>query len=838
MSGVARSNPSASRRAARKHAALPYSRPAPKKSSWGWTDVFSFLNPLRALSPSRDGEEEEEEEEANEPVQSTAARALSIRGREMLDQRTYASSSSGDEQRPASNAPSAPTAAQPQLPSGSQATTDTTNPSSLLDHLISQGSNNKAVEEFLRSKGDQPLTRIEYAGVLALLAGRVEAEPEDKLEPFRFSTSPLSPEPAQATFTPGSASNGNRKMLTKNPNGPYLMRGGGSARPRNRYQSPGFGPPQRTTPPIRITPEKPPADGKRRRIGADPDLFAPRPVSSVTASSSYARNGATSPVAGPSSTGTRGDSTANGLPKVNRASPTTPVRRPAKATAPVNPSPLRQAWGQPDSPPSQSSPPSTSKQTSSAAYLSQLIKDISPKTNPDIQNPYQAASMLPRPPAKKPPPKKPRGADAAKPAPKPAAAAAALTAAEPALTPVETIEATMPTGSKRARPVPDIRPIATGEATSSSAGAAEPPTSRRTTRIEAAAGTKTNGFSAKVSVVYEGVDEEEEGSPQKKQKTTKTPAPPTNGLSRRRPPPVEIVEVLDEDEPSGSQVYTLPSEVIEPDESSKSAARSASLVTAPSSTRVRAGSGSSQDRPHDKFKPARPSGLRHQVSMDDEEAPEDNAKPAPVPSAPKPSLPSLVPAAKPIAQKKAHTPPRDAKAIALAKSANDLPTYSFTIPSTPLDVSRSAKDRVRAMRPAELPVFDLKTALSSPGAGPSTSAGSRAGDVGKSTGGSSSSQGFNWEAAGMAKPAPKAEGSWTCSACMCTNDAKATEKCAICEAPHPSAPKAQPVGFNWDAAKLVKPKAKEGSWTCSMCLCSNGPDVEEKCSVCEAPRPR
>ncbi|KAH9924726.1 uncharacterized protein B0H18DRAFT_400097 [Fomitopsis serialis] len=105
MSGVARSSSSASRRAARKHAALPYSRPAPKKSSWAWTDVLSYLNPLRALSPSRD--EEVEEEATSEPVQSTAARALSMRGREMLDQRPYASSSSfsGYEQRPASNAP-------------------------------------------------------------------------------------------------------------------------------------------------------------------------------------------------------------------------------------------------------------------------------------------------------------------------------------------------------------------------------------------------------------------------------------------------------------------------------------------------------------------------------------------------------------------------------------------------------------------------------------------------------------------------------------------------------------------------------------------------------------
>lgn len=44
----------------------------------------------------------------------------------------------------------------------------------LLNELTSQGSNNRAVEEFLRQKGDQPLSFIEYAGVVALLGQRLE----------------------------------------------------------------------------------------------------------------------------------------------------------------------------------------------------------------------------------------------------------------------------------------------------------------------------------------------------------------------------------------------------------------------------------------------------------------------------------------------------------------------------------------------------------------------------------------------------------------------------------------------------------------------------------------
>ena len=386
----------------------------------------------------------------------------------MLKQSLSASSSSEIEQQASTSAARPPTASHEQRLPGNQTSPDPQNPSSLLDQLISQGSNNKAVEDFLRSKGDQPLTRIEYAGVLALLAGRVEgapartsnlfvpypysplvAEPEEKDVPFRFSTTSLSPEPAQAiNFTPGSASNGGRKMLTKNPNGSYVLRGGGSARPRNRYHSPGFGPSQRTTTPIRITPEKPSADGKRRRIGYDPDL---RPASSsATLNGTPNTNGTPSPVAGPSSPSPNTSPTIQAVPRAGAPPPTTPIRRRSiLPTTPVNPSPLRQAWGQPDSPPSQSSPPSAGKQTQSAAYLSQLIKDISPKKNPDIQNPYQASSVLPRPATKKPPQR--RRTEPAKTAPKPApekSKSKSPPTVEPTISSVDAIVATMPTVSR------------------------------------------------------------------------------------------------------------------------------------------------------------------------------------------------------------------------------------------------------------------------------------------------------------------------------------------------------------------------------------------------------
>lgn len=95
----------------------------------------------------------------------------------MLNQSLSASSSANSAQNVNASAVPSSAAPQDQRPSGAQTSPDPQNPASLLEQLTSQGSNNKAVEDFLRSKGDQPLTRIEYAGVLALLAGRVEGEP-------------------------------------------------------------------------------------------------------------------------------------------------------------------------------------------------------------------------------------------------------------------------------------------------------------------------------------------------------------------------------------------------------------------------------------------------------------------------------------------------------------------------------------------------------------------------------------------------------------------------------------------------------------------------------------
>jgi hypothetical protein len=106
--------------------------------------------------------------------------------------------------------------------------------------------------------------------------------------------------------------------------------------------------------------------------------------------------------------------------------------RALKATTPVVPSPLRQAWGQNDSP-SPSPHPPVSRQTRAASFMTELIREATPTKKPDVSNPYQTASPVkPSKPLKKVPPKRTR------PAPKPPSEE------EVDLPPQTIIEATVP----------------------------------------------------------------------------------------------------------------------------------------------------------------------------------------------------------------------------------------------------------------------------------------------------------------------------------------------------------------------------------------------------------
>ena len=277
---------------------------------------------------------------------------------------------------------------------------------------------------------------------------------DEQPEPFRFSKSPSTPlrgntptinfmspsSSEQMVSAAGTAAQGARKTLARNPMGVYRWQGGGSARPRNRYQSPSFGSTSsRST--IKLAPEKPKADSKRRRVGEDATSSSPQRAGATTGTKVNGSAAPTMPssASAPAALGSQNGTTVNGRPNGAPvpAPPSTPRIRTngIKPTTPAVPSPLRQAWGNSDSPPQPSPTQPASKPTRAASFMTELIKEVTPPKKPDFANPYEAANPMIKPAPKKQPVRRTRTATKA---------AEQAKKKEPELTPQAIIEATVP----------------------------------------------------------------------------------------------------------------------------------------------------------------------------------------------------------------------------------------------------------------------------------------------------------------------------------------------------------------------------------------------------------
>ncbi|EMD38944.1 hypothetical protein CERSUDRAFT_112650 [Gelatoporia subvermispora B] len=842
MSGVVRNT--GQRRTVRAGASLPYSRPSiAKKSSWSISNILSYFNPLKALgiAPEEHGREEHEgmQSSVSEP-----AIVLSARGEEIQSHL-----------RDSSAPPSAPPrATRPSRPPPSRAAADppvamSSNTQSapfqfqfnypLPAPSTSSTDNLKVAAEFLseRVREGKALNPIEYAGVCSLLGGS-QLDPEPKREPFRFESTPStpregSPTPLLAFVTPSTSGPNSvpdrpRVPLTKNPNGEYRYQGIGlsrvSARKQNHYQSPGFGPSRSSRPMPQITVEKPKPDTKRRRMGEIPSTSSQPAAGPATSTSKDSTSPVAPTVNGSSTSSTSATSTSapttNGIPSASvakpngtaEAAPVTPPRSctSAKPTAPAKPSPLRQAWGQSDSPP-QASPPQ--KQTRAASFMSEILKEVTPPKKLDIVNPYQTANPIPRPP-KKPLVRKPREPKPAEPPKQPAPEKKDVQISAQAA-----IEATVPKGSKRARPPPDLQ---ADKPTSVPVFSpfTEPTSSRAEQRANGINGTRTSH----TTIVIEEAEDEDMPSPPKKSKVT---SPPLSRPQSRAPKTVTVEEVDDVDMGSSKPSYTLPSEVVEPGEGSKDKRESSppggfSNPFAPQGSPQRplfAGVKSSA--------PRAPSKLRFSFQAEKEEKEEEiaaaasltNPSPAPATSAPAPQI--FMPFQPPKSTTTQSAKLVDAKAAALAAKVDELPKYTFALPTSSPGAGPStyrAKESARVVPTTFLPSYDFSAPVK-PSAPIST---------------------FNWAAAGMKPPSQPSADTWTCSVCSLSNAASAKEKCTICEAPRPEQLKAAPTtsGFNWSAAGMKPPsQPSEETWNCSVCLLSNSSSAKEKCTICEAPRP-
>ena len=245
---------------------------------------------------------------------------------------------------------------------------------------------------------------------------------DDDSQPFRFSTSPTPSRgttPAFSLGSPTSSQQTPRRTLTRNPNGVYRWQGAGSARPRNRHQSPAFGPPRSTPSKFKLSaPESSPskADNKRRRLDAVTEHTTPHGISEPLPSTPPREQPSAESSVLSSSTSSLSSSTMNdSSPNKTNAVPATPrlhLSVPPKPTTPAVPSPLRNTWvtGESSSPPQSSPPSKPSQPTRAANFMAELIKEVTPPKKPDLSNPYQTASPV-KPSLQKKPTKKRKAAE-------------------------------------------------------------------------------------------------------------------------------------------------------------------------------------------------------------------------------------------------------------------------------------------------------------------------------------------------------------------------------------------------------------------------------------------
>ncbi|KAG9312917.1 hypothetical protein JVU11DRAFT_6350 [Chiua virens] len=778
MSAVRRND----RRASRNNLASPYARPSKstniqsaKKSLWSLSGLINFLNPFGDKGEPEDfdfsGPSDGEIERGSPPRRFSPPQPL-------LPPPPPPQQSSSNSSRPSAVNGLAASSSQ-QSSSNHPFTLSASSPASSSSSLVR---NLEPVTRFLVEKAGQPLNEFEAAGIVDYIQKNVQGSTfvPDKPEPFRFSVSPSrAASPNQSHGSSGTETP--RKTLSRNPNGVYRWQGAGSSRPRNRYQSPGFAPrPQQHR--IKLSPPKTPltSDTKRRRVGDDADSSTPqKPVVPSTSTVSFPSLMPDSPasLSQPSAT------VANEKPAFPSAmvpaQPVTPRANgiqprlrtgglPIKPTTPAIPSPLRQTWKESDSPPQASSP---SRPTKAADFMTELLKEVTPTKKPDVSNPYQTASPVKPPaPARKPVAKRPK--PNARPAEKPKEQ-------EPEMSAQAIIEATVPKGTKRSRPPPEMGKLPHEEVMETepftSAVNGSTPATRLTSNVET------------ITIL------EVEESPSKRRKT-----PPAKVPFKAQEPgeastpkavirPAEVIEPMDDTAHANDKSALPPSVTLSPPPATKSILKTSA--------------------------PKEPSKLRYSFQADKVEVKNGDVTPT-----------------------KLKLPPREEAA---AMVIDELPKYTFsTGTASPCPAGPSfcaARNAVLAMAVTSLPTFEFVPVIAPIRAmngfnwtaagvkAPTTSAQTwtctlcnlqnfadarekctvcdapRPGPTESSLPSSVSTptlstttttaqlatevKGFDWSAAGITPPPKPEDGSWTCSVCLLPNLASATEKCIVCDAP-------------------------------------------------------
>ncbi|KAG6837367.1 hypothetical protein H0H93_010969 [Arthromyces matolae] len=821
---------------------LPYARPAQKKSSWSITGFLKSLNPWSSSPSNIEEDEEPVLQDDLMDVFNTPASSLKTRGQQLEREL-------GNPGHPSPSIVPPP----PRLFSPQKSSTPST--------LLGISSNDDL--ETMSTRIRESLDRKEVEKLCSMLQDDLS---EEAFQPFRFSASPSATRGSSPIngknngplFTFGASSSTSaaptRKTLNRNPNGVYRWQGGGSAktpRSKNRYSSPAFGPSRSTTERLvlkdtQIGIDTPRTDNKRRKVAED--IGAVSSSSSPSSSSSYSAKPserATAPEPSPTrvkkdlpfpvSTSSPATSRSSGPASSTTSRPRVP---PAiqKPTIPVVPSPLRQAWsGAP--PPSRSDivpaiTPSPPKQTKAANFMTELIKEVTPPKRPDLSNPYQTASPL------------------GKVAPKGRVTRRTRATGKP----------TMPTANDVASKEKEIAdkektysPQAIIEATLPKGSKRSRPPAHLE-KIPLSDSQTTEPVNKRRAPYDESGDDDEDAQPTiKKSKTHLISLPDTSLTSSSPDIEIEEIEVGDASSvaPEKPQSITSPLKASAPSwppgRQSFSGLKSASAPKEPSKLRY-----SYQVDTSPENAPPTTSFLASESSPTSSFQPSASipAAPAPLfssftPKASATQVPSSFPSSVDKAASlsstsssdpgKSHSPAQQA---ALRVPSSALPNFTFSIKvHVPVTDGPNAKavSEAKSLSKDSLPSFDFGKPVSKTITADTTTLSLPA---------STPIVPFDWAAAGTKLPSKAKDNTWTCSLCMLTNSVSATEQCEHCEAKRPApatppvAPKPTPPplvqGFNWAAAG-VKPPSVGDSWTCSICCVSNRVS-SEKCVACENPR--
>ncbi|KAG5639084.1 hypothetical protein H0H81_007028 [Sphagnurus paluster] len=488
------------------------------------------------------------------------------------------------------------------------------------------------------------------------------------------------------------------------------------------------------------------------------------------------------------------------------------------------------------------------KQTKAANFMTELIKEVTPPKRPDLSNPYQTANPVGKVGGPVKPRVGRRTRATGKPAaPTPKddqeREKEEDSKTEKVYSPQAIIEATLPKGSKRSRPPSHFEKTSREPSPSSGMPTTEGESSterKRSYVVEevddeseepkrspkkskpflVGKGTASvNGKSAKSSpdIVIEEVDDIVVDTPEKPQAVTSPPPGLAISSAPSRPLFGGLKAASAPKEPSKLRFSYQPEPISSP---APTPAPTLAPLPAPSPDLVPA---------------LAPTPLPVPAPPAFTFTPASTATPSPSAFAlPKvtstPVLPSFgftAPTEKREIEQPKQATPRSAKEAALTAPAHSLPTYAFpTAMAGPSGTSQhaEAKSKAKSLDKSALPSFDFsKQALKS------------ASSTAHSSVSAAPMKTFDWAAAGM-KPVGEAGGTWTCSTCMLSNPATVTDKCTVCEAPKPEKVDPPVKSFDWTAAG-IKPTGDGGStWTCSTCMLSNPATATDKCTVCESPR--